>query len=832
MIFPAVLGIIMAVMAVVNGWAQDTGPSSGAGRPSPSLAVSITDALDSEAHLVASLAEEKRAADQAEPSFSRQLETYQTQHAVYANMLALYTVPTTDLSAASRHILSSLAEIEDQQDSNRKDLAVVETYRSAIEGQLAANRSYLSEMTAGSKSKAAGTVVSMKKLVTLVTEKQKLLDDLYGIYSSRIDRLNTIHIKLTDLSQQLSLRVQETRKRDFLTRSAEFPLSAGWTGIRQEIQQIREAARLRFSLTYLADEGRALWRSVRPVLAYGALLVLLSIMGVGRLTAWRQDTARSPAFSTCTVFQAALHVFSRSAWLLVFTVLLLVLTHTGGYLVSPLAGLLLSLSMLFLFSRWVLDTVGCAEKSPGRPVAPAPARMIRRACYGVQAFGTLYTLVLFLVPGAGGILFLLRLLFEISAVTWNFVFWKVVNRTAPHADNPKEALRYRYFITGMFYLVTLGALVLELAGHGPIALYWYLSWGKTLVLVVWFFIAHMALGELSRVFRAKAETGSKTPENQNFPVQWVLIKLAQVVLYAGGLIALVVAWGGGRDVLVSLFSALFRSYKIGGLSLSAMGFVYAAAALFLTHVIAGAWRYLFHRNVLRDSGMAPGAQESVITITVYVIWAAGILAALHVVGFNTTSLTVAFGALGVGLGFGLQNIFNNFVSGLILLFERPIQVGDDIEVDGIWATVKKINVRSTIVQTADNASMIIPNADLVSSKVTNWSFQDKRLRRNITVGVAYGSDLELVRKTLLEVAAGNARVLKTPKPDVVFKDFGDSALMFLLRVWTHVSYFYAVETEIRFEIDRLFKEKNISIAFPQMDVHLYNETSRYRPKAE
>ena len=108
----------------------------------------------------------------------------------------------------------------------------------------------------------------------------------------------------------------------------------------------------------------------------------------------------------------------------------------------------------------------------------------------------------------------------------------------------------------------------------------------------------------------------------------------------------------------------------------------------------------------------------------------------------------------------------------------------------------------------------------ISAQVTNWSFKDKRLRRNVSVGVAYGSDVELVRKTLLEVAESTNRVLKLPRPDVIFKDFGDSALIFRLRIWTRVDYFYAVETDIRYGIDRLFNERGIVIAFPQMDVHI------------
>lgn len=227
--------------------------------------------------------------------------------------------------------------------------------------------------------------------------------------------------------------------------------------------------------------------------------------------------------------------------------------------------------------------------------------------------------------------------------------------------------------------------------------------------------------------------------------------------------------------------------------------------------------------------MVVGLQDSITSITVYAIWSFGILIALHVFGLNTASLAVAFGALGIGLGFGLQNIFNNFISGIILLFERPIQVGDDVEINGVWANVKKINVRATVVQTYDNASLIIPNSEFISSQVTNWSFKDKRLRVSVTVGVAYGSDVTLVRETLLEIARSTKKVLKLPKPDVVFMDFGDSALIFKLRVWTDIDNMVIVGTDIRFEIDRLFRERGIEISFPQRDIHIRSIDGKIKP---
>jgi small-conductance mechanosensitive channel len=246
----------------------------------------------------------------------------------------------------------------------------------------------------------------------------------------------------------------------------------------------------------------------------------------------------------------------------------------------------------------------------------------------------------------------------------------------------------------------------------------------------------------------------------------------------------------------------------------------AALILFLTHLAVSLGRSLLSEKILEKKSFEQGLKDSILTIASYLAWGVGLLVGLGVLGVDGTSLAVVFGALSIGIGFGLQNIFNNFISGLILLFERPIQVGDYVEVNGIWAEVKKINVRATVVQTFDNAAVIIPNSEFISQQVTNWSFKDKRMRRNIDVGVAYGSDIDLVQKTLLDIALERTRVYKYPKPDVLFVDHADSALIFRLRVWTHVDDYWTVSSKIRNEIDRRFNELGIEIAFPQRDLHI------------
>ena len=817
--------LAMVMLFAVRGNAQPPAASLTDKTPPASLAASIAASLASEERLVEALQAEKRQADQSAPAVGDRLDAYRTQHAVYANMLALHTVSATDLEAAGRHIQSSLVKIHEQQARVKKAVETVEQYRSGIEDQVAVNQAYLAELTAGSsKGKDAGTVAAIQRLIDLVNRKQALLDGLHQIYTNRLADLKTMEGMLTVLSGKLEGRVQEARKRDFFSRSTGFPIQGGWEGLRQEMSQVAGVARSRLSVTYLVEEGPLIWRSLRRVLAYGVLLVLLAAMGMARLAEFQRRIDQEKAFASCTAFQAVLYIFPRSMWLLLITALLFLYMQAGDYLPSPLIVFIFSLARIFLVTRWVMDAVDCAQKGEKPLALPARARLVRRACQGVRLFGVVYATFLFLAPNAGGLLFLSRLLFEVGALVFALVFWRgrkqIPDREAASAASVKHRLSFGWAVN----VVCVGGLALELAGHGPIALYWYISWGRTLVIALWVGLVYAALGELRRTYQVDPATSNETAEAQGSPVWWILIRLGQAALVAASVVALIVAWGGGQDALMAMFDLLHHPYEVGTLSFRIIGFIYAVAALFITHMIAGAWRYLFERRVLRGSGMTQGAQESVVTITIYIVWAVGILAALHVAGINTTSLAVVLGAIGIGLGFGLQNIFNNFVSGLILLFERPIQVGDDIEVDGTWATVKKINVRATIVQTYDNASLIIPNAELISNRVINWSFQDKRLRRKVAVGVAYGSDVELVRTTLLEVAAGVPHVLKTPKPDVVFKDFGDSSLVFLLRFWTHVAYFYAVETEVRFAIDRLFRERGITIAFPQMDVHLHSET--------
>ncbi len=227
------------------------------------------------------------------------------------------------------------------------------------------------------------------------------------------------------------------------------------------------------------------------------------------------------------------------------------------------------------------------------------------------------------------------------------------------------------------------------------------------------------------------------------------------------------------------------------------------------------------RSILSRTSLEEGTQYTLGRITHYLFLVMGAMIAFQFVGIDLSGLVVMFGFLSVGIGFGLQNITSNFISGLILLLERPITVGDRVVVGDTEGDVKEIHIRSTIVRTQNNVSIIVPNSEFISSNVINWSHSDPKLRLDVNVGVSYGSDLDLVMQTLTEIAQAEPEALGNPKPEVLLLAFGDSAWDMELRVWIeNPKRHWQVRSSINCAIVRKFREHDIEIPFPQQDLHV------------
>jgi small-conductance mechanosensitive channel len=232
-------------------------------------------------------------------------------------------------------------------------------------------------------------------------------------------------------------------------------------------------------------------------------------------------------------------------------------------------------------------------------------------------------------------------------------------------------------------------------------------------------------------------------------------------------------------------------------------------------------RFLFNR-FLANSGLDRALQYAISQIVSNIVLVVGILIVLENTGIHLGALTVFAGAVGVGVGFGLQNIASNFISGLVILAERPITIGDRIEVAGVAGQVQQIRARSTVILTNDNITMIVPNTKFIDSPVTNWTYGDPRVRFRIPVGVAYGSDINKVREALLAAGREDPHTLEEPAPNVFLEKFGESSIDFELVVWSsEMSYRpRRFRSDLNFAIEKKLRESGIEIAFPQRDLHI------------
>lgn len=232
-------------------------------------------------------------------------------------------------------------------------------------------------------------------------------------------------------------------------------------------------------------------------------------------------------------------------------------------------------------------------------------------------------------------------------------------------------------------------------------------------------------------------------------------------------------------------------------------------------------RRSLNRRVFKRIRIDPGTSYTLSRVTQYLIITIGILISFNFVGIDLSSLTVIFGLLSVGIGFGLQNITANFISGLIILFERPISVGDRVVVSNIEGDVAEINIRSTMVRTVNNIYIIVPNSDFISKDVINYSHGDPTYRLDIDVGVSYDSDLDTVLKALKEVADDNNTVMRNPNPEVHLVEFGDSSWNMQLRTWiADVKQYPRVRNELNQAIVRSFRKYEVEIPYPQRDLHV------------
>jgi len=576
---------------------------------------------------------------------------------------------------------------------------------------------------------------------------------------------------------QLRQQLPKAWKNYYFTASPEL---FSWSGWLESLQRLRTWAKTNVSIASSLTRGADTQRTLSALVKGAVGLLLLAVVDV---LAVRRLRRRFPQLRNL--------VQLRRVWRLLGLGLILHWVSLGAPLLlhEALSGLseILLAAAFAVFSWFLVQTAGLVAGEEGRN----PLRRL----WSMFSLGLGLQIVDLPEPLLTGIWTLLLL-----------VFFQASRRAAGHDAGP---LRWLGRLTPS---VAAALLVMTWLGWQHLSVLVPAGWFLMLVAI------QMGAG-LSRLVsdwqaRAGREGAPMVTQGlvSGLGVPLIFLSLFFVVLY----------WFatelGGRELFLEAVGFTVTvgnvSVTLGSLSLILTGYYLARSCLVVV------------RSFIRDlprlrPDIDPGVRDVLDTTAKYLVWGGYALLALFLLGFSFTSLAVVAGGLSVGIGFGLQTIVNNFVAGLILLFGRSLQAGDTIQIDGTWGRVSKLNIRNTVVQTFDNATLFVPNADLVTGKLVNWSHRDPSVRREIEVGVAYGTDVELVRTILLAAAGEHPRVLPSPAPAVQFLNFGESSLDFKLLFWVdNVAAALGVTSDIRFAVERRFRANHIDIPFPQREVRI------------
>jgi small-conductance mechanosensitive channel len=333
--------------------------------------------------------------------------------------------------------------------------------------------------------------------------------------------------------------------------------------------------------------------------------------------------------------------------------------------------------------------------------------------------------------------------------------------------------------------------------------------------------ANVVSSVLSVLFARRVLTRFRVITEHAGPMLASLTRLVMFAALVAWIVVVLNEYRIARPIFGAVTSVLNYPLEAGEISVTLGGILLFFASIYVAFWIAKSVRYVLRDEMLPKMDLPRGVANSVASLSYYGLVLAGLMVALAAAGFEASQFAIVFGALGVGIGFGLQNVVNNFVSGLILMFERPIQPGDVVEVSGTSGKVREIGMRATTLTTFEGADVVVPNGTLLSEKLINWTLSSMDRRIDVNVGVAYGTDPRRVLELLESVARTTPGVALEPDPNIVFTGFGASSLDFSIRAWTGDSGDWVnIRSQLTIRIYEALQQAGIEIPFPQQDLHL------------
>ncbi len=570
-------------------------------------------------------------------------------------------------------------------------------------------------------------------------------------------------------------------------------------------------------------------------LSWLAFIILAVVaVAVGRMVRHRFGRRRgeAPAGRTQLYVAAIVDMLVKTALPMAllqgFHVLLLSQGMAIGLLGALIAGFAHAASMV-LFYLGLVDFAISPSRPAWRlyPLVPANARRVRRR---VRSLVVLVFVEMWLRYGFGGDHVIDR---ELEALVFSLVGLMVAGilfgltdptlwRRDDTADEEKPVSSLGLFMLWVLRVLLIVVGLALLSGFQPFARFVLSGAIRSYALL----FAYAAVRHIGRDAIGLLTTSRRSgliwlrrslgfAEDTRLARLW-LGWLLDCVLFTSLLMSLLLFWGVPGAIIGDRLRDLLFGFSIGDIKLSLIDVLAAVCVVVLFVLLTNAIKRWLQDTVMPQTRLDPGVQNSIVAGSGYVGYVLAAMFGFSALGLNLSNLAIIAGALSLGIGFGLQNIVNNFVSGLILLIERPIKVGDWVVVGTTEGTVRSISVRATEVETFRRASLIIPNSEFISKQVMNWTHRSKQGRADVRLGVAYGSDIDQVRDLLLQVYRDHPDIAAYPAPSVLLEDFGDSALMFVVRGFVdNVERRSAIESELRFAIYKTFNAAGIEMPFPQ-----------------
>ncbi|MDY0131931.1 MAG: mechanosensitive ion channel [Desulforegulaceae bacterium] len=757
---------------------------------------------------------EKKAYDE----LKKQVDGYLEKIDIYKNLLILPDVSISVLEKSFNEINVQLSTINSRISALKSRLDKIEEQLVSVEDKIRFSSEIIKSRSKDNKDNLY--IEEIKNYNSILQEQKKLLLSVKNFINSRVKLQESLYSSLGDL--QLIFEKDIKDKKDvILFQKEEISLKIfSFKVIYNDFIKIFEIFSSYFTHSTLLKKQNLLKEHLNTghfVAVFAFLILAVFFLSI------RKYLLKNEKYKSLKQMQCGypLDLIESSMFLILLLFLVEVFIRSKLYIVFPdVLKFLRGFTLVLLFTR--LGSVSLRLISLKTNVFYVMSLFGWRnfLVWGVRFYALIYLGLSSFASFENTILLALRVVFELFLCIVVFLFWFVCKRSEKYKENhPSKVIEW--WSKG----IVVSGLLLEVAGFRYLTSWWFISWGKTIILICVVFIFYQALESLRKQIHENKPDEDVEKEGDKSSYYWLFSKGAYFLIVCFFISGIAFAWGKGESFLDWIFVLFSKKYIIGKIELSFAGFFYSGVVVFLTYIFTAFWKKMMKEYFFKESGLSEGVKDSITTISVYLVWTAGILISFSVLGFNSTSMVFGFGALGIGLGFGLQNIFNNFISGLILLFERPIQVGDVVEVGGVWGEVVKINVRSTLVQTYTHSSLIIPNSEFISAQVINWSHRDPFIRRDLNARVSYSSDTALVEKVLLQAANKVPEIRLYPKkPIVQFIAFGESGMEFRVRFWSTIDDFLVAESKLRFAIAKIFKENNIEIPIPKRDIYIKSDS--------